>query len=280
MNRNPHRSVALGERTRSPGAGPREVSVRADQPDDGDTGPCPADAPGPTGKPPPEDRPGQGETAPDAGDEVTRTQRSLEHRANVDAAYRSHAIDRAYARVNEIERGTVTPAMRRVEAEDDGRHLAGLDHRLKGKERLTEKVEFDVVKKGRDVEQAVANVKDAIRYTFVYDEDKYTAGVYADCERLEGAGFGRFDRRNSWSHDEYKGINSRWRIPGTSQLFEVQFHTQASLDAKEETHSAYERIRSLPDDDGEVAELHAYQREVTAKVPVPPEAREIPDYRY
>ncbi|HEY0933944.1 MAG TPA: hypothetical protein VGD91_09395, partial [Trebonia sp.] len=67
--------------------------------------------------------------------------------------------------------------------------------------------------------------------------------------------------------------------PGTSQLFEVQFHTQASLNAKEETHTAYERIRSLPEDDEEVAQLHGYQREVTSKVPTPPGAADIPDYR-
>ena len=42
--------------------------------------------------------------------------------------------------------------------------------------------------------------------------------------------------------------------------------------------AAYERLRSLPEDDGEVRELHAYQREVTAKVPIPPGALEIPDY--
>lgn len=60
--------------------------------------------------------------------------------------------------------------------------------------------------------------------------------------------------------------------------FEVQFHTQASLDAKEETHWAYERLRSLPEDEDEVRELHAYQREVTSKVPIPPGALKIPDY--
>ena len=75
-----------------------------------------------------------------------------------------------------------------------------------------------------------------------------------------------------------KGDNSRWRVPESGQFFEVQFHTQASLDAKEETHGAYEQIRSLPDDDAEVGRLHAYQREVTAKVPIPPGAPGIPDY--
>jgi hypothetical protein len=219
---------------------------------------------------------GRGTAAPEGG---ARVAWSEGYQVTVDAAYRAYAIEQGYARVSEIEAKTVTPAMRRIEAEDQDRHLAGLDHRLKSKDRLIEKVEFDVGKKGRTVDEAFANVKDAIRYTFVYGEEKYTAGVYADCERLGKAGFEPFDRRNLWDTGEYKGINSRWRIPGTSRLFEVQFHTQASLEAKEETHAAYERIRSAPDDDEEVAQLHGYQRAVTSKVPIPPGAHDVLEYR-
>lgn len=200
------------------------------------------------------------------------------YRARVDAAFRAHAIDQAYDRVREIERNTVTPAMKRIEAEDPERRLAGLENSLKGKDRLTEKINEAVEERGRTVDQAFAMVKDAIRYTFCYPEDRYEEGVHTDCGRLESAGFERVDRRNLWDGVEYKGVNSRWRVPDSEQLFEVQFHTQASLDAKEETHSAYEQIRSLPDDDAEVGKLHAYQREVTAKVPIPPGALGIPEY--
>jgi hypothetical protein len=200
------------------------------------------------------------------------------YRARVDAVFREYAIDQAYDRVREIESGTVTPAMKRIEAEDPGRRLAGLEYSLKGKDRLTQKINEAVDERGHTVDQAFAMVKDAIRYTFCYSEDRYAAGVHADCRRLESAGFEHVDRRNLWSGEEYKGVNSRWRVAESGQLFEVQFHTQASLDAKEETHGAYEQIRSLPDDDAEVGKLHAYQREVTAKIPIPPDAPDIPDY--
>jgi hypothetical protein len=196
----------------------------------------------------------------------------------VDAVNRAHAIEQGYARVQEIEEKTVTPAMRRIEAEDPNRILVGLEHRLKGKDRLSEKITEAMEERGHTVEEAFGLVKDAIRYTFVYPDDGYTVGVYADCDRLEDAGFERYDRRNSWEQAEYKGINSRWQVAGTGQIFEVQFHTRASLNAKEDTHWAYERLRSLPEDDGEVRELHAYQREVTSKVPIPAGALEIPDY--
>ena len=91
------------------------------------------------------------------------------------------------------------------------------------------------------------------------------------------------ERRNTWTSDQYKGINSRWREPESGVLFEVQFHTQASLEAKELTHKAYERIRSMteetPEANRETVELKEFQREVNAKVPIPPGVTEYEDYR-
>lgn len=56
---------------------------------------------------------------------------------------------------------------------------------------------------------------------------------------------------------------------------EVQFHTRSSFEAKQETHAAYERLRVLPEDHEEVHALRAYQQEVTATIPVPPQAPEV-----
>lgn len=52
-------------------------------------------------------------------------------------------------------------------------------------------------------------------------------------------------------------------------LFEVQFHTEASYEAKQLTHAAYERIRDPGTPDNEVESLRAVQREVFGKVPIP-----------
>jgi len=62
-------------------------------------------------------------------------------------------------------------------------------------------------------------------------------------------------------------------------IFEVQFHTRASLEAKELTHKAYERIRSVTATEGETAELKSFQRQVNAEIPIPPGATEYEDYR-
>jgi hypothetical protein len=203
------------------------------------------------------------------------------YRARVDVVFRAHAIDQAYDRVREIERNTVTPVMKRIEAEDPGRRLAGLENSLKGKDRLTEKVDqWMSAQANLTAADAIRLVKDAIRYTFVYDEAAYAAGVHADCDRLQSSGFTPVDRQNSWEGDQYKGINSRWREPESEMLFEVQFHTQESLDAKELTHWAYERIRDTKTPPDEVGQLREYQSDVCARITVPPEATEIPDYNH
>jgi hypothetical protein len=258
--------------------------VRIDRSDDGDERPDAADVPrergadAARGAGPNRDLASKNaDHGPETGS-AFRVERALEHRANVDAVNRAFAIDQGYARVQEIEEKTVTPAMRRIEAEDPDRHLAGLEHRLKGKDRLNEKIAKTVNERGHTVSEAFGLVKDAIRYTFCYPDDRYTDGVHADCTRLEHAGFERVDRENSWAKEQYKGINSRWRVPENGQLFEVQFHTPASLEAKEVTHPAYEKLRIGVPTPTEQRELEDFQKRITADVPIPPGATEIPDY--
>lgn len=214
--------------------------------------------------------------APDIPDRVAYF---AEYREKVDATYRAHAVDQGCDRVREVEETVVTPAMRRIESADPERFLVGLDHRLKGRDRLSEKVQEAMRFKGRTASEAFAEVKDAIRYTFVYQENRYKDGVLADCERLKAEGFEPVDRKNSWPAEEYKGINSRWRVPGNGQLFEVQFHTEVSFATKQETHAAYERLRSGQATDVEREELKAYQRRVSSMITIPPGATEIEDYR-
>jgi hypothetical protein len=58
----------------------------------------------------------------------------------------------------------------------------------------------------------------------------------------------------------------------------VQFHTLISYEAKQLTHGAYEKIRTYQPDKFEQMVLEAFQKEVSADVPVPPGATDIPNY--
>ena len=86
-------------------------------------------------------------------------------------------------------------------------------------------------------------------------------------------------RKNTWGNDEYKGINTRWIDPESNLLFEIQFHTQKSWDAKQQSHDAYEKINRLETPESEKERLRDYQREISAAVPHPPGWQEITDYR-
>lgn len=72
------------------------------------------------------------DSSPSRPDPAARTELNAAYRAIVDAVYRQYPIDHSYAGVEKLERETVTPPMRRIEAED----LVGPEDRLKGKDRL------------------------------------------------------------------------------------------------------------------------------------------------
>lgn len=184
----------------------------------------------------------------------------------------SAAVEQGCSRIRDIAENIITPAMRAIESEDPDRHLIGLEHRLKGTERLKEKV-ASALEEQPDLtpRQALSAVPDAIRFTLSYTDGHYTVGVTADLERLTACGCELAKPlKNSWESDQYKGINSQWREPSTGQLFEVQFHTQASFEAKQLSHAAYERIRNPQTSDAELPELEDFQRKVCAEIPIPP----------
>jgi hypothetical protein len=175
-------------------------------------------------------------------------------------------------------REVILPAMERVEAADPGRRLAGLEHMLKGEDRLKEKIADEMTAKPElTMSKAVDTVVDAVRFTFTYTPRRYAEGTLADVERVKAEGFELVKLKNLWTDDQYKGINSQWRRPETGLRFEVQFHTPESLDAKELTHRAYELIRST-DSPKERREMKAYQRQVNALLVTPPGTAEIKDF--
>jgi hypothetical protein len=195
-----------------------------------------------------------------------------------DDAEVSARVEAACDRIADLERDKITPAMRAIESQDPGRHLIGLDNRRKSHDRIQEKVCDTMDEAGCSAEEALSIVPDAIRYTFQYRGSRYTQGVWTDIGRLKDQGFELHKLKNAWSGEQYKGINSQWIDLGSGQRFEVQFHTHISFEAKQLTHDAYERCRTNQADDFEKMVLKAFQRKVSAEVPIPPGAVDIPDY--
>jgi hypothetical protein len=221
---------------------------------------------------PPEERPPVDRSTDPPGSWRSDSNRYLDTATNA-------RIEAECDRIVELEQEKISPAMRDIESQDSTRHLVGFEHHLKGRDRIKEKVHDNLNEYSLSLDEAVSFIPDAIRYTFQYEEVRYTQGVREDIARLKGQGFTLDKVKNSWSDDQYKGINSQWIERDTGQRFEVQFHTRISLEAKQLTHDAYARLRTLQTDKFEEMVLEAFQKKISSEVPIPPGAAEIPDYK-
>ena len=192
-----------------------------------------------------------------------------------------------HAQSNEVIAGVgrsekkLTEHMGEAERENTyGGWLEGLGHRLKGEERLKEKVAEKIEHEPDKLpSEVVRQITDAIRYTFCFEPANYSGGYWDVKQQLEAREYRMVYSKNHWCDDpEYKGINTRWVTP-EGQRFEVQFHTAESYHAKEEvTHGSYERLRNPLTQDDERHELRSYQREVCRWIAAPEGATAIADY--
>ena len=188
----------------------------------------------------------------------------------------------AIGRVREAEPGLSADAqaIERENKDTYGGWLEGFEHRLKGEDRLKEKIaerlEGEPDKSSTEI---LRKIPDAIRYTFCFQPENYTRGYYDIKDRFENRSYEMYYSKNWWTNPEYKGINTRWATP-EGQRFEAQFHTPDTFHAKEYvTHLAYERIRDPTTSRAELRELHAFQREVPSWIQIPDGAADILDYK-
>jgi hypothetical protein len=174
----------------------------------------------------------------------------------------------------------VTRLLKHIEVENPhGAVLVGLEHRLKGAERLKEKIADKISIKGlASPADAARTIGDAVRYTFCVTAEEYVAAHSDIGRQLESAGYRNACGKNHWLQDaHYNGINTQWVTPDGGR-FELQFHTRESFYAKEQlTHPPYRRLRQEATTPAERVELLTFQQEVCAAVPKPPGISQIPD---
>jgi hypothetical protein len=156
-----------------------------------------------------------------------------------------------------------------LEGADRARRLAGLEHRLKARDRVEAKISEEMRVKGRTADEARAAITDKTRYTFVYPSDTYRAGVRADIERLWASGCVEVELRDFREAPVRLGVVSVWREPESGDLVEVQFHTRLSYSVRERSFPLYARLREPEAGDAERADLLALQRAIYWCGPAP-----------
>ncbi len=119
-------------------------------------------------------------------------------------------------------------------AQTAGGRLLGDTERLKPTDsvqrKLAEKLAGDV-----PLREALATMKDSVRYTIGLPHPAYAAGVETALSHLVEQGFRPVDFRSRWNGSGTGGHVTTWSDPHTSQLFEIQFHTDASYHATHAT---------------------------------------------
>jgi hypothetical protein len=178
----------------------------------------------------------------------------------------------------------ITPAMRRIEGKLQHGELVPDTEKfaLKTANRFKEKLARMILEEpAADWRELIPRIADGIRYTFCFPDEEYTSGVTRLRNALESEGFEPYEQKNAWADETkaYRGINSTWIDTDSGLLFEVQMHTTASWNAKQESHREYEIIESRSATAEEKQQARQRQDQIFASVPIPDGAVQIPTYR-
>lgn len=153
-----------------------------------------------------------------------------------------------------------------------GGKMGGLEFRLKSLPSLKRKIETEIMA-GLSEEQAIASIRDIIRYTAILDEQKFIEQYQRIQECLEKEGYTTIIVKNTWVKGAiYKGINTfvSTFIEKDNTIFELQFHTKQSFELKSgKLHKLYEKFRepSVPQSEKEKIFLEMQQLRANLRQP-------------
>ncbi|MGS0578949.1 XopAD/skwp family type III secretion system effector [Xanthomonas oryzae pv. oryzicola] len=176
----------------------------------------------------------------------------------------------------------VTDMLQNIAARHGGQ-LAGTQHQLKSYSSLQEKLKQRVALKKQSLEEAAANVNDALRYSVVLEPQAFTAGLRAVLAALDDQGHARVKLTNQFTDypPVFKAINVTLRSPDGA-LWEIQFHTPETFALKERFHDLYKRAHALALGGASRAEqrtLQAPALEAFKRVASPPGCEEIDNWQ-
>ena len=185
------------------------------------------------------------------------------------AAARAKAL---YDKAAEAEPGITKDIVSAVSSSSG--KMYGLDFRMKQETSLGRKIVKDA-KHGTNgvLDKAAANIKDAMRYTAVFESADFAAGYQNVKKALEAKGY-KEERCKNFYEKYKKGEAPQKSVQcvfsdGHGNRMELQFHTYESQGAKEVNHPLYERHRAANTKYAQKAELDRQMKAISASVPDP-----------
>jgi hypothetical protein len=131
----------------------------------------------------------------------------------------------------------------------------------------------------RTAELLAHRIPGAISYSFIFDAERYSAGIWMVQDALAATGFQLLARRNDWNNPANRCVATMWHDPTSGLPFEVQFHTAASLEAQQLARSSASLISDPRIPPSEAANLRSGLAAAWAALPVPPGHGQISEYR-
>lgn len=155
-------------------------------------------------------------------------------------------------------------------ADVPGATMVGLDYKLKGEGSLHRKIRDESIEKGITPEEAAKKMYDVNRYTVQNDEKNLTATIKNTLSTMEKQGYEVMRVKNTLAKEdaEYRGINMVVKAKDGG-MFELQFHTQKSLEIKEVNHKLYEKQRESTTSRAEKIRLGEEMRANAKSIPTP-----------
>jgi hypothetical protein len=131
----------------------------------------------------------------------------------------------------------------------------------------------------RSAELLARRIPGAISYSFIFDAERYSAGIWMAQDALTATGFQLLARRNDWNNTANRCVATMWHDPTSGLPFEVQFHTTASLEAQQLARSSATLISDPRIPSAEAANLRSDLAVAWAALHAPPGHSQIGEYR-
>ncbi len=153
--------------------------------------------------------------------------------------------------------------------------LEGLGFKFKSQDSLLRKFR-EKLAEGGSLEDPFFLVKDALRYTMVFSDVDWSRDVQRATYALEELGYRVHKSDNTWqSGDSYSGLHYTLSDPQDTLFIELQFHTGASFELKQEKlHLLYEEYREKSTPVARRKEIWAIFVAAYEHLPVPAHALE------
>jgi hypothetical protein len=190
----------------------------------------------------------------------------------------TQAVQEAFDRANAVA-PTMKAKMEELVKKVPGSELAGTKHQVKSLDSLRRKVASDLKNPGDTAAEALAGIKDMVRYTLTLPEKDYKVLAERVIDQLKTDGYQELSFKNFWeingTNGKYLGINIGLYDPAAKVSFELQLHTPASYFAKDIEHDWYNwrRIPGVSEFERVVSEMQS--KEIFGAVRLPDFADEI-----